>query len=119
MTLPWVRLDTGFPQNPKILALVDGKRYKSALVYVSSLAYSGSQATDGFIPKAALTFIHGTRKNTVELVEVGLWVVDERGGWSIPDWHDYQLSSSQVEARRASARRAANLRWDRQRGDAK
>ena len=60
MAMPWVRLDTGLPDHPKILALIQGKKQRAALVYVFSLAYSGRHETDGFVPKMALPFLHAT-----------------------------------------------------------
>jgi hypothetical protein len=38
MGLPWVRLDTQFPSNPKVLELAATKQHKAAFVYLCSLA---------------------------------------------------------------------------------
>jgi hypothetical protein len=58
--MPWVRLDTGLPDHPKILALIAAKKQRAALVYVFGLAYSGRHETDGFVPKMALPFLHAS-----------------------------------------------------------
>ena len=74
MPLPWVRLDTAFPYNPKLLAMVAEKDgHRAGLVYVCSLGYSGAHGTDGFIPKEALPFIHGRPVDADRLVRNGFW----------------------------------------------
>lgn len=113
MALPWVRLDTGFPRNHKLLALLgtrDGHR--TALVYVCSLAYSGEQGTDGFIPREALALIHGRPVDAIRLVDVHLWL-PEPGGWVIHDWMDYQPSTEEHHMRSKRARAAAAARWSK------
>lgn len=54
MGLPWIRLDTSFPTNPKVLELVESKRHKAAFGYVCGLTYAGLHGTDGFIPAGVL-----------------------------------------------------------------
>lgn len=114
MALPWVRLETSFPQNPKVLALVADKRWQDIVTYVSGLAYSGAQGTDGFIPRAALASIHGTPRVATSLVSAGLWQKD-RAGWYMPDWDEFQQTSSQVadyKAKKQAASRKGNCaRW--------
>lgn len=110
MTLPWVRLETGFPSNVKVLRLVDAGRHRAALVYVCSLAWCGAQETDGYVPRSALPYLHGTRKDAGHLLEVGLW--QECGdGYLIPDWSQYQVTKEVSNARRAEARAMACRRW--------
>jgi len=110
MGLPWVRLDTGFPMNPKVLSLVEDKKWQSIAVYVAGLAYSGQQGTDGFLPASSLVFMHGTKRNGMDLVNVGLWIPTP-GGYEINDWTDYQQTSEENELRRKRAKDAAEIRW--------
>ena len=110
MGLPWVRLDTQFPSNPKILALTAGKHHKAAFVYLCSLAYSGSHQTDGYLPANCLPFIHATMADAKKLVEVGFWV-PAPGGWDINGWHEFQVSSEENLKRREKAQKAAAARW--------
>ena len=70
MGLPWVRLDTNFAQNPKILYLIEDKKYRAIVAYISGLGYAGAQGTDGFLPKACLPVIHATRTDAKHLVAV-------------------------------------------------
>lgn len=110
MAMPWVRLDTGFPDHPKILALIGAKKPRAALLYVFGLAYSGRHELDGFIPAAALPFIHGTKSEALALCDVGLWHA-RQGGYEINDWQEYQPSSEETARKKESARQAALKRW--------
>lgn len=114
MALPWVRLDTAFPMNPKVLSLVESKKWQSIACYVSSLAYSGAQGTDGFLPGTCLPFVHGTKRVADDLVNVGLWR-GVPGGWEINGWLEYQASSEEHEQRKARAKAAAEIRWSKER----
>lgn len=110
MGLPWVRLDTQFAQNPKVLYLIEDKKFKAAFVYVAGLGYSGAHGTDGFIPAAALTFLHATKSDAKALVDVGLWL-ECIGGWEVNSWAEFQPSNEETQARKKKARDAAMARW--------
>lgn len=110
MGLPWVRLDTQFPSNPKVLRLAEDKRWRAAFCYVAGLAYCGQHGTDGYIPGAALPFIHATRADAKALVDVELWREDV-GGYLVNDWDEFQLSDEDARKRKEKARRAALKRW--------
>ncbi len=110
MSLPWVRLDTAFPMNPKILGLVEDRAWQSVVAYVSGLSYSGGQGTDGFLPSSCLPFVHGTRKAADQLASAGLWVPTP-GGWNINGWREFQPSTEEHETRRKKAQAAAEYRW--------
>lgn len=110
MGLPWVRLDTQFPQNPKVLGLTQEGKWRAAFVYVASLTYAGAHGTDGYLPEACLPFIHATKQNAIELVKCGLWLQDV-GGWNINGWNEFQVSDEAAKARSDKARKAAMKRW--------
>lgn len=114
MPLPWIRLDTQFPTNPKVLALAEDRKWRALAVYTFALSYSGAHGTDGFVPRNALPFVHGTAKEAADLVSVGLWHPD-RKGWLINDWADYQQLQSEasdaLQAKRAGARKGNCSRW--------
>lgn len=110
MGLPWVRLDTQFASNPKILYLVEDKKFRAAFVWVASLGYSGAHGTDGFIPAAALPFLHATKADAKALSEVGLWL-ETIGGWEINGWNEFQQSSEEAQLRKKKAKDAAMIRW--------
>lgn len=111
MGLPWVRLDTQFPSNPKVLELVARKQHPAAFAYLCSLAYSGMHGTDGFIPEYALPFIHATKAMANQLVAVGLWNVVP-GGWEVNGWDEFQVSDEETKKRRERAQRGAAKRWE-------
>lgn len=110
MGLPWVRLDTQFPSNPKILYLVEDKKFRAAFVWAASLAYAGAHGTDGFLPAAALAMMHGTKADAKALCEVGLWL-EVPGGWEINSWAEFQPSNEETQDRKKRARDAAMARW--------
>ncbi len=114
--LNWVRLDCSFPRNPKVLVLVEAKAWRAIAVYIAGLSYSGEHGLDGFLPRSALVYLHGTSRDAHQLEEVGLWHWTE-GGWDIHDWHDYQPSSERVAARRDAAKRNAESRWKKARAE--
>ena len=114
MPLPWVRLDTTFPTNPKVLSLVSDRKWRALSVYVCSLSYSGAHGTDGFIPTTALPFVHATPRDAADLVQVGLWHKDKIG-WVINDWGDYQQTQAEatdaLNAKRVGAKKGNCIRW--------
>lgn len=110
MALPWIRLDTQWPHNPKFLILAEDKKWRAIAVYMAALAWSGAQGQNGFVPAYALPMIHGTRKEAAELADVHLWLMCP-GGWNINDWDQYQPSTEEHAARSERARTAAQKRW--------
>lgn len=110
MGLQWVRLDTQFASNPKLLELTALGKWRAAFTYVAALAYAGMHGTDGYLPGTCLPFIHATRREANELVRVGLWHTD-KGGWAINGWNEFQVSDEAAIARSDKARKAAIKRW--------
>jgi hypothetical protein len=110
MGLPWVRLDTQFPQNPKVLALTAAGKWRAAFVYVAGLAYAGQHGTDGYLADYCLPFIHARKADAVDLVKAELWH-DDVGGWRINDYDEFQMSDDAAKARSDKARKAAQKRW--------
>lgn len=110
MGLPWVRLDTQWPHNPKFLQLVEDRKWRSVTVYMAGLAWAGAQGQDGYIPAYTLPMIHGTKKEAADLVGVVLWR-PAQGGWDINDWAEYQPTTEEHTKRSERARKAAMLRW--------
>ena len=104
MGLPWVRLDTQFASNPKLLELTAAGRWRSAFVYVASLAYAGAHGTDGYISEAVLFLIHATKRDANDLVAAGLWVLSP-GGWDINGWDEFQVSDEAARKRRERAQK--------------
>src|SRR5690349_2824299 len=114
MGLPWVRLDTQFPSNPKVLELVAEKQWRAIVAWLSSLAYCGQHGSDGYIPDIALPFIHATRKEANVLVEHHLWDLAP-GGWAVHDWDECQVSDEAARKRRERAQKGGVKRWEKER----
>lgn len=110
--LPWIRLDTGFPSNPKILGLIADRKRAAAFGYVCALAWSGGQGTDGFIPGVALSQMHLNPESALSGVRAGLFI-PVLGGFQINDWAEYQQTTAETAERSAKAQAAARIRWER------
>lgn len=104
MGLPWVRLDTTFHHNPKVVQLVAEKRQAAAFAYVCSLAYAGAHGTDGYISESCLFLIHATKRDADALVKAGLWLPSP-GGWDINGWDEFQVSDEAARKRRERAQK--------------
>jgi len=103
MSLPWVRLDTGFGDNPKVLDLIDDGKYRAVMAYLLGLCYCGKHELDGYIPKVALKHaLHATAADASALVDARLWV-EADGGWTVNGWADFQISSEEAQRRRQNA----------------
>lgn len=100
----WVKLDDHFDENPKVARLSDG----ALALWVTGLAYSNRNLTDGFIPtqvgRGKLRYCDGDTSSPIaELEHAGLWE-PATGGWLIHDFADYQPTRDQVQADREAAR---------------
>lgn len=97
--MPWVRLDDGFDDHPKILDLSD-QAYR---LHVGALCFCARTLTDGFVSTGALRrLVNGGHVS--ELVDAGLWEPDGEEGWWIHDFLDYNQSAQQVLEEREKAR---------------
>lgn len=113
--LQWIRLDTTMFENPKLLYLKEDKQYKTIVVHLEAMAYSGRHSLAGFIPKAALRIVGATSADAKRLVESALWDLAP-GGWSINGWDEYQLSDEAAQRRRERAQKGAAARWGHRNG---
>jgi hypothetical protein len=106
--LPWVRLDSAFPFNPKVQALLaEPGGHRAVTVYLCGLSYSG---LNGNLPAHALTSIHGKRADAAKLVDHNFWI-PAQGGWDIHGWIEKQPSTEETQLRRKRAQDAALIRW--------
>ncbi len=85
----WVKLDDGMPEHPKVEALSDN----AFRAFICSIAYSGRQLTDGYLPaQVAHRYANGSLG---ELTDSGLWEIVE-GGYVVHDYLEYQRSKADV-----------------------
>lgn len=112
MPLPWVRLDTAMPDNPKILHLIDSHKegMAAAFAWVCSIAYCGKVGTDGFLSRSALSRTNAKPIHARLLAEHGFWIPDG-GGWTVHDYLDYNPTTEDIQRRSEKARDAAARRW--------
>lgn len=104
MPLPWVRLDSNIGSHDKITDLLcdpSPKRWQAYASYVTALAWSGGQGTDGRIPASALPFVHGNTTTARLLVKHRLW---EEGPacWHIVNYSERQQLSVVTDAKKAA-----------------
>lgn len=110
--LPWYRMDSGFPSNPKILSLLSERDgHRAAFVWQCSIAWTVQHGTDGVIPASALPFMHARKVDAERLVKHRLWHDYPDGGWLINGWDEKQATTEGIEQRSQLAREAANIRW--------
>lgn len=94
--MSWFKLDTSFYDHPKLIGLTPG----AIGLWVKCIAYGNNHLTDGFIPKEiAKQLSSGDGTLVKELVDRGLWNPDG-DGWVFHDWHQWNDSRADVQARR-------------------
>lgn len=110
--MSWIRMDDGFAEHPKVLKVSD----RAFRLHVGALCYCARRLTDGHLPAEVIrTLLQvGATKAAAELVEVGLWHLDN-GGYKVNDYLDFNPSKNEVEERRAKRSEAgakgARNRW--------
>ena len=113
--LQWIRLDTSFPENAKIIELVDTNQHRVVVGHISMMCHVGKTGTDGFFPEGALRRYAITKKDAYAACDVGLWVPASRG-YEIHDWDGYNVADDAARKRSEKARNAANVRWGSRNG---
>lgn len=93
--MTWIKLDDGFPANPKILPLSDA----AFRLYIEGLCYSGKYLTDGLLNEVIVKRMGDPE----ELVEAGIWE-EVKGGYQIVNYTEYQTPKAEVEKKREQGR---------------
>jgi hypothetical protein len=109
--MPWVYLDDHFDEHHKVLAAGDIHPLAPWL-FVCGLTYCRRADTAGLIPEAKVRTLTPLYKRAARdaLVKVGLWdAAGTSGGIAV---HNYSEWNRPSEARSASARNAAMVRWN-------
>lgn len=117
--LPWLRLDVGAVDHPKVANLSD----RDFRRWLRALSWSARMGTGGELPYAAASCVmegdagghlardwrsFGGRMAVAGLFE---WRSDGGATWAIHDWEDYQPSAGKLKARRKrDAERAQRYR---------
>jgi hypothetical protein len=95
----WLRVDDGFTDHPKVLALSDG----AFRLHMRAMCWVARQETDGALPSAALRSLHPKSKHVDELVASKLWETTD-AGHAIHDYLTYNPSKAKLEAERSATR---------------
>jgi len=92
--MPWVRLDDGYPEHPK----VDQVGPLAAWLNVCAWAYCARNLTDGFVPADRVNRLANVKQPAQlaqKLVAARLWECVE-GGYQVHDYLAYNPSRDQV-----------------------
>lgn len=127
--MAWGRLDDGFDDHPKVVALLDEDDLTTAGVAVGlwTLCWTWAHRntrkrgkTPGLIPAGLpRRFFGQAGKDAVQLlVKHRLWDAADDGGWLIHDFEDFLPTEETREARSEAGRRGAAARWASHKKDA-
>lgn len=114
----WIRIDDLFATHEK----VTNAGPVAQPLHMAGLCYASKHLSDGFVPKSAVpTLVNYEEIDEYfggkayqyaikKLIDEGLWVYDEeRRGYWIHDYLDYNPSSEEVEAKRETDRRRKRM----------
>jgi len=109
----WAKFDDRWATHPKLLAAgaTPTEVLEAKALDASGICYSAGQETDGFVADSALCVLaagHRAPKRIADrLVREGRWIRDdERKGYLIHDYLDYNESRESAQARRDEKREA-------------
>ncbi len=106
---PFVRVDHGMPENPKIIGLSNA----AFRLYIEAICWCSRQETDGKIPAAMMRRL-GPVKAATELVTATL-LDSIKVGYEVHDYLDFQRSSKEIRTYRDARGKASALgnhkRW--------
>lgn len=101
--MAWARLDDGFYDHPKILALW-GESPAAVGLHVRCLAYATKHLTDGVLPEPVVRAMGADNEMLGALVNAGLWYELEGGQFGLHDFLDWNPSRDEVRERKAKDR---------------
>lgn len=124
--MTWFKVDDGFSQHPKVLRIPRAQRTACAGLWVLAGSWCAKNLTDGHLDVDMIEEFCGTKKQTAELIRVGLWHGHDHsceecppvpeGGLLFHDWAALQPSRDEIlTKRRAEAERKAEWRSRRTR----
>jgi len=99
----WFRIDDGFYDHPKVIALRATRAGKGAIaLWALAGSWCSRHLTDGVVPAATVGYLGGTPAEVEALVSSGLWARLELGaGFSFVGWEERNPTRREVEERRA------------------
>lgn len=112
--MTWFRVDDGFPQHPKVLAIPRKDRATAVGLWTLAGGWCSAQLTDGHLASHMIDELGASRRIASLLVQVGLWEAVE-GGYRFHDWADWNPTRAQVIADREATRDRVRKFRDRKR----
>lgn len=107
---PFVRLEHGMPENPKVVGLSDA----AFRLYIEVICWCSRQESDGLVPEAMMKRL-GRPKPIRELTDSGLLDVILGGAFQVHDYLVHQRSREEIAAFRASrsdsGKKGNHTRW--------
>lgn len=99
--MTWFKVDDGLWGHPKWLATPVSARG----LWVTAGSWSACNLTDGVIPRHVLPALGGKPKDAAALVQAGLWIERDSGGWLFHEWNQpgRQPTKEAVMAEREAA----------------
>lgn len=120
--MPWARIDDGFDDHPKIVALMDDDQGLVAIgLWTVCLTWAHRNTRKpgkigGLLPSGLPRRYAGQSwRHLADLLVIhGLWELSEDGGWFIHDFDQY-LTTEKLRAQRSeSGKKGAASRWKKQ-----
>ncbi len=109
--MTWFKVDDGFADHPKVIALREKKNWRGALaLWTLAGSWAARHLTDGRIPRGTVKNLGSTDGEAASLVAVGLWEVDELDESSRPkvyrfhDWNERNPTRESVQAKRETTK---------------
>lgn len=121
--MPWARIDDGFDDHPKVLALLEHDDGATALgLWTLCFTWANRNTrkkgkVPGHLPASLPRRYLGVlgRDAAKLLVDVGLWDPDlDEGGWRIHDFAQHLPTAETSSARAEAGKRGAAARWGKQ-----
>jgi hypothetical protein len=110
----WFRVDVNVFTNPKIRRAIDAGGWAAFGLWQQGLAHSTEHLTDGWVDQP-WPRIWGHKPATIRtLIDTGIWFevpITDASGWLINDYHEYQPSRQEWEAKSERQRKNAARRW--------
>lgn len=104
--MSWLKIDDGFAESKRIAAITD----RALRLHLIALCYCARNLTDGRLDErgvkiaCAILDKPNPRRYIAELVEIGLWLADEEGGYELEGYLEYNPDADTVREERRKAR---------------
>lgn len=113
--MSWVKLDDMFPRHRRVQHL--HRDVVAKWLHIVALCYCAEHLTDGRIDEVALRSVikdadvprSAATRCVPKLVECGLWVEHDQGGFVIRDYLDYNPTAAETRAKREARAAAGRL----------